>query len=263
MADTTNEPKLLVVTPTLGTRNSLEQTILSVRLYGGPSVAHVLVGPSERLSYYKQMYPWVQILEQPQRKGVYPALNHALSTYGASLQYFAYINDDDSWTEGFSQLLETIFNDTSLDVVYGRVLYGSIANIKDIGPFFPVSRWFSLLSSKGIPFITQQALVIKTEIVLNFNCFDENLPLSADSKLWSQVFSSSVSVKAVDSFCAYYELAGEERLSLNPDLIKKDFNVNLATSNVSSSISDIAKIAIYRLYNTPLYLQRLKKLYLS
>lgn len=251
-----SKPLVLVITPTLGTRESLAQTILSVRLYGGSRVNHVLVGPICKLSSYKKRYPWVEILEQTEKKGVYPALNHAIATYANYFDYFAYINDDDSWSEGFSVLLSSILKDRSLDVVYGRVFYGSIGNVKSKGSFFPIAGWFSQLASKGIPFITQQALVIKTSLIIQFNGFDENYPLTADSMLWSKVFSSRINVKPINLFCAYYELDGQERLSLNADYISRDSIINSSSRRATSSIALKLKILIYRLYNLPLYFER-------
>lgn len=257
-----NEASVLVVTPTLGTRQSLAQTILSVRLYGGSMVSHVLVGPSSTLDAYQKAYPWLTILEQPNTKGVYPALNHALKTYGNKFPYFAYINDDDCWTEGFTKLLACLLGNKTIDIVYGRVLYGSIGKPVQKGPYFPIYKWFKFLSSKGIPFITQQSIVIKMDLILRFRGFDESLPLSADSNLWSQVFSSSVKVKSFNLFCSYYEKEGSERLSFDPKYINLDANVGGQVRSFEFSPYGWFKIIVYRLFNSPLYLERfIKKIF--
>lgn len=250
----------LVITPTLGSRKSLEQTILSVRLYGGQRVHHLIVGPLDRIIAYRQRYPWIHICNGPAKSGVYPALNHALRLHAHKYRLFAYINDDDAWCDGFTALFRSIDASESVDLVYGRVGFtGRSASDINVGPYFPFPQSFQSLLRSNVPLFTQQALLVKMRCMSEHGYFDEQLPLSADTALWSKMLSGGVRARGVDRICATYQLVGD-RLSLRPDLLAADFLLRKKKRILSwLFIVDLFCELLYRTYNFPLYISRLIK----
>ena len=249
-------PNVLVVTPTLGDRPKIATTILSVKHYGGDAVLHVIVGPIKKVRPLQRSFPWVILLDDSSKNGVYSAINYALQCYGHDYEFFTYINDDDSWSHDYIYLLRTILSDKSLGMVYGRVFYGSMGSITSIGPKFPFASYFPRLSALGIPFITQQALIVRTNLIFDNGCFPESLPISADSALWAKIIMNSNNIRFVDRFCAFYEQRGE-RISNNKNMISLNdkFKTNLKYK-ISAKIWNIFIIAFYRLFNVPVYLVR-------
>ena len=88
--------KILVITPTLGNRNTLAKTIESVREIGGDMVKHIIVAPEQQISFIKETFGDIECLPELEgKKGIYAALNHGFRTYGKEFEYLTFINDDD------------------------------------------------------------------------------------------------------------------------------------------------------------------------
>lgn len=252
----------LVLTPTLGLRSSLHQTIESVYQHGVPGVHHFLVGPPERLAPFQELYPWIDVLPQPSPcNGVYGALNYALSSLGDKYSYFCYLNDDDCWASGFDLLLSSVISDPSLDLVYGRTAFVADNRIVRKGAFFPFPSLYSSLARRGVPLFTQQSLVVRTSCVMSSGGFPEAYPLSADTRLWGQIIDSGAKVMAVRAICSYYSLDGH-RLSTTRELLDIEASVNRRMSGtpLRQLIYDFGAICLYRIWNLPIYLRRLGKL---
>jgi len=255
----------LVLTPSLGSRSSIVDTILSVKLYGQHRVDHILVGPSSQLNSYKTSFPWVKILNCSDKSGVYKALNYGLRLYGDSYKYFAYINDDDSWSPGFTKLFSFLDSNPDVDLVYGRVVFGNFRHPLKIGAFFPFPRLFRPLLRHGVPLFTQQAVIVRIDALSFVNFFDESLPVSADSDCFLRLVESGFKVKGISSVCAYYDTLGFDRLSHNTSLLEIDRLAvaghstppRSAARHVIANCKDYVALVIYRLYNLPVYLVRL------
>ena len=86
---------ILVVTPTLGDRPGINQTIESVNAVLGHRVFHCIIGPFAKIFTLKNRFPHIHLLDEPSPNGVYSALNFAIACYARNFTYFAYINDDD------------------------------------------------------------------------------------------------------------------------------------------------------------------------
>ena len=114
--------KILVITPTLGNRDTLSKTIESVREVGGDFVKHVIVTPLSQIPLIKKRFGDIECLPELEgRKGIYAALNHGFKTYGKDFEYLTFINDDDYWLPDFKLLIDTI--EKGYDFVYGKVNY--------------------------------------------------------------------------------------------------------------------------------------------
>ena len=254
----------LVITPTLGERPSLDKTILSVRLHGGNRVNHILVGPIHKIRLFQHRYPWIDLVDQPSKSGVYPAINHALHQHAYQYRLFAYINDDDSWTDGFAALFGAFDSGCNVDLVYGRVEFVDIrSSSSKQGAYFPYPLLFESLLKSGIPLFTQQAVLVKTDCVMKHGCFDESLPLTADSDLWSRLLAAGIRARGLNKTCATYQLAGN-RLSLRSDLIGAEVHLRQSRKlYLRRSFVDFFFLFLYRAYNFPLYLQRIARVCLK
>lgn len=246
----------LVLTPTLGKRETLKNAITSVRRIGGTRVKHILVGPSVSLLYWQKIYPWIEICDQPkEQKGVYAALNYGLFKHGMAFKYFAYINDDDYWLDDFRFLFLCMDKSNKIEGCYGRVIYTANRRPVKKGPYFPFASFYVPLHRLGVPLFTQQSLILKTTLLLSHNGFNESKPLSADSDLWARIVSSNARLEGVNRFCSCYEFEGD-RLSLDPQLQHVDTKFNNTSRGLRFFI-DFCFLLIYRLFNIPLYLSRL------
>ena len=101
--------KILVLTATLGVRETLKKTIDSVRFIGGNNVKHVIIAPKERISLIKERYNDIECIAEPkEKKGIFAALNYGFNIYGHDYKYLTFINDDDFWLPNYSCLINNI-----------------------------------------------------------------------------------------------------------------------------------------------------------
>jgi hypothetical protein len=252
---------LLVVTPTLGSRPSIRKTILSVAYVGGGNVTHVLSGPKPRLQKYLAEFPWIQIHDDGGSLGVYDSLNSVLSSSKYSdYDYFAYINDDDFWLPGFASLICAISVDSSLDLVYGRVVF--LANSRKptirLGAYTPRFLDCAVLFRSGIPAFTQQSLIVRTSLLVENGLFDTARPLTADSLMWLNLLRLNIKTSSFNVYSSVYDLRGQ-RLSTNAGLCSLDpdySRIQLAPCS-SEGLRALLIILLYRMVNVPVYLHRI------
>ena len=85
--------KILVLTPTLGNRESLLRTIESVRKIGQEHVKHIIVCPKKMIPRLSSLSGGLECLPEPEGcKGIYTALNHGFNTYGKDYEYLTVNN---------------------------------------------------------------------------------------------------------------------------------------------------------------------------
>lgn len=251
---------LLVVTPTLGRRASIRKTILSVAYVGGEYVTHVLSGPKSSLQKYLVEFPWIQIHDDSGSLGVYDSLNSVLSSSKYSdYSYFAYINDDDYWLPGFASLIRAISDDSSLDLVYGRVMF--LANFGNLtvrlGAYTPGFLDSAVLFRSGIPAFTQQSLIVRTRLLVENGLFDTSRPLTADSLMWLTLLKLNIKTSSFNVYASVYDLRGE-RLSADADLrsLDPDYSRTHLALGPSKDVRSLIIILFYRMVNVPVYLHR-------
>lgn len=113
---------ILVLTPTLGNRKSLQKTVSIIKTIGGERIMHIIIAPQKEVRNLQVQFPDVEVLAEPEGcKGIYPALNYGFRKYGRDYKYLTFINDDDYWLPGFKKLIETIEHDNPINLlVMGR-----------------------------------------------------------------------------------------------------------------------------------------------
>lgn len=249
--------KILVITPTLGNRNTLAKTIESVRTIGGSLVKHIIVAPERQIPFIKETFGDIECLpEQEGKKGIYAALNHGFKTYGRDYDYLTFINDDDYWLPDFKLLINTI--EEGYDFVYGKVNY--ILENKN-GVFKPMAcsnqfkDFIPLLHSKVVLF-TQQATLIKSKLYFQLGGFSEEFKLVSDTKFWGDLSLLDIKYKYIPKPCAAYVIQ-EGQLSSNKELQRREKNIMIQSfPRVSRSKKYIALLR-FRFNNLFVYVQRL------
>lgn len=248
--------KILVLTPTLGNRSTLDLTIKNVSRYGQGKCHHVLVAPESAISRLREKYHIDILQECADKRGIYSALNHGFRALLDDYDYLTFINDDDYWLPDFSSLIETIELGV-WDMVYARTCYvdrkGTFLSEQTSCPWF---KWFGpLLKRKGIVLLTQQATIIRTELFRNLSGFDVSYKLAADTKFWLEAsMIPKLKVKYIDKVVAAYRVQ-EGQLSSDVNLQRTE------TERLLGEFPDLVKASFwqcvaYRLYNWRIYLRR-------
>lgn len=214
------ENKILVITATLGDRDTLSRTIDSVKQIGGNLVRHVIVCPKDRIPAIKEKYGDIECLaENKDKRGIYAALNHGFNTYGHDYEYLTFINDDDYWLPNYRLIIDMMFKDKSLDLVYGRTQYINDKGEK-IGSqtsWSNFKKFGGLIKKYSIVLLTQQSTLIKSSLYFNIGGFDDSYKLIADSKFWIIASMMNIKYKYINKECAAYTIQ-EGQLSSDHDL---------------------------------------------
>lgn len=253
---------ILVVTPTLGSRSSVSQTIETVQLVGGSRVFHCIVGPLARIMWIQSMYPHIHLLDDRGCNGIYSALNFAISSFSQKYQYFAYINDDDYWLPGFKELVSRLDTSSSLSLIYGRTRFVTSNGryIKTISSF-PYPRCFKSLMKFNVPIFTQQSVLCRLSDLIELGGFDEMYRILADSELFLRWIESGRKVASASVVCSCYCFEGDrlsnDRSSASSDLVRLQ-----GMHALTISLSDLLVLMAFRLYNTLGYLSNVFRIFL-
>lgn len=250
-------PDTLVVTATLGNRGTLKRTIQSVQSIGGTRVKHIIIAPEPMCNKIHKAFPQTEVIPEPKNcKGIYPALNHALKTYAPRFKYLTFINDDDYWLNNYTELFSILDKDLTVDVAYGRVNYiDEKENI--IGEQTSSSRYtaFKALLSEKIILFTQQSMLIRSELFLSIEGFDERFKLIADTKFWLKAIEDNSKFHYTKSICAAYTIQAGQ-LSSNATLQKQEHNLlNIRVNFLHAKLEKV----LFRIVNIRIYLHRFWK----
>lgn len=252
--------EILVITATLGNRETLSKTIESVKQIGGKDVKHIIVAPEYMIPSLQAKYKGIEFLaEAKEKKGIYAALNHGFNTYGHDYKYITFINDDDYWLPNYRLLIDKMLNDEKLDLVYGRTSFINESDIK-IGSQTSSGQFkkFTSLAKCGIILLTQQATLIKSELFFKIGGFDENYKLVADTKFWIKVsLIKNLRFKYINAECAAYMLQ-EGQLSSDKITQKKE-HIKLFNEFPDISKSSRLDKLLFRVTNAFIYFERLIK----
>lgn len=255
-------PDTLVITATLGSRDSLKRTIKSVKENGEGRVKHILTCPRNKSKNLKNKYPLLEVISELEGvNGIYPALNNVISRYAKDYKYVTFINDDDYWLPGFKKLFLTLDENQELEAVYGRTLFVSETN-KIIREQTSSSKYksFKALLARRIVLFTQQATLIKSELFYKVGGFDENYKLIADSKFWAEAIDLKTKFCYINTLAAAYTLQ-ENQLSSDKETQNKEY-VKLLKEELFDSVSlfdIIFENLVFRLSNIRIYLKRYLK----
>jgi GT2 family glycosyltransferase len=187
-----DRPRILVVTPTLGTSEFLDRSVASVA--SQPlDVLHVISAPEPARARLEERYPWVRVVPDAGRAGgIYGALNAALAAVPEGWDWFTYINDDDALLPGFA----AAFTRHLRRPVPEPVVYGDVDLIDEQDRL--LSRvtvegnpaWLPALLQQGISPLTQQGMFFHRELVRRLGGFDLHYRLCADLAFWLRAYAA-------------------------------------------------------------------------
>lgn len=248
---------LLVVTPTLGNRESLLRTINSVKNVNDYEIKHILITPKEKYLKLKSNFPDCDIFEEPENcKGIYEALNYVFNKFGSNFTHLTYINDDDFWLDKYVILIDKIFSNDNIDVIYGKVTFvdlsGNLLNYQTSTKWY---KSFETLYFLNIVLFTQQAVIMKSEVFFRVGGFDQTYKLIADSKFWIDAIRLKYNFKFVNKFVAAYSTHSDTISSkILHDKENEILKLNLKSNYLIIRIFEIAR---FRLFNISIYISRL------
>lgn len=252
-------PRILVVTATLGNRETIAKTIASVKSIGGDDVKHIIVCPEKSISAVQDKFPDMECLaERTDKRGIYAALNHGFQTYGHDYEYMTFINDDDHWLPAYRKLIDIMFADSSLDMVYGRTCYVDDHFVK-IGEqtSSPQLHRFTALLKRNIVLLTQQATLIRSSLYFRVGGFDESYKLVADTKFWANVsLLPDLKFRYIKDVCAAYMIQANQ-LSSDHTTQSIEHKRVFEEMKLTPNKKDFFSMLKYRMYNFPIYIKRL------
>lgn len=247
--------KILVVTATLGKRESLNKTISSVKSIKYDNIKHIIITPEECIKDISNKYDIECIPEDKRRKGIYGALNHAFFTLAKDYDYITFLNDDDYWLPNFKLIIERA--QEGYDFIYGKVNFILEKDNNKISPMACSNQFkdFIPLLHNNIVLLTQQATLIKTELFFKLNGFNENYKLVSDTLFWAQLSMLKIKFSYIPKACAAY-LIQEGQLSSNKELQKMETLSILRSLPQCSKYSIIKASIIFRIKNIKVYLKK-------
>lgn len=247
---------ILVITPTLGCRNSLSKTINSVKTIGENRVFHVIITPQDNFVKLQNLFPSNMVICEPDTcRGIYDALNYAINLFKGQFKYITYINDDDYWLPEFSKLFHYLDSNPLVDIVYAKVKYVDSDN-RIIGEqsSFPCANSFVDLLHNDIVIFTQQATLMKSKVFFELGGFDENYKLISDSIFWYRAIINKYNFHYQNIFCASYMIHEGQ---LSADKIKQKVEKEVFLKSVCvNKFNSFYKTIIFRLFNLDVYFKR-------
>tara|TARA_R110002020_G_scaffold144769_1_gene317926 strand:- start:786 stop:1607 length:822 start_codon:yes stop_codon:yes gene_type:complete len=249
---------ILIVTATLGDRDTLERTVNSIKTVSTDRVAHIIVCPLDKVSIIQEKYIDLTVISEPPGcKGIYAALNHGLLPLASDYSYLGFINDDDFWLESFIDLIDVLDCNSNVDIAYGKVGY-----FNSSGNFlFPQSssnqyRWFKKLLAFDVVLFTQQASLMRSSVFLKLGGFSEDYKLISDSDFWIRAISNKFVFKYINKVCAGYTIQ-KGQLTSNKELSDVEhLKLNIA-HNIKKDFSGFIHLSFYRIINIPNYISRI------
>jgi hypothetical protein len=251
---------ILVVTATLGNRDSLEKTVQTVAENGRGRVKHIIVAPADKCSLLTIKYPQLEILPEPTDcKSIYIALNYGLMKYADSYEYLTFINDDDYWLPNYIDLITCLDKKKSVDVAYGKVKYvdenGEIIGLQTCSGRY---KAFKALLKQGIVLFTQQAVLMRSNVFIEIGGFDEKLKLVSDTKFWLDAINKGFVFQYLNFPCAAYMLQPGQ-LSSDGKLQKMEHDLLDLSFTEKDFKNIVLEKFLFRMQNIGIYCQRFYK----
>lgn len=152
-------------------------------------------------------------------KGIYDGLNKGISL--ASGDIIAFLHSDDLYENNIivEDIVKEFFKDSSLDGVYGDLIYTYKNDISKILRYWKSKDFDKSLLSKGwMP--AHPTLFLKKEIYEKFGKFDLDFKIAADYDFMLRVLKNNIKVKYLPKVLYKMRVGGESNKNL-PNIIKK------------------------------------------
>jgi GT2 family glycosyltransferase len=254
--------KLLVITPTLGLSEFLEESRASVEQMGA-QVQHVMACPADRVAGLQRRFPACRVVADAGREGaIYGALNAALTAVPDGWDWFTYINDDDLLGPDFSSMLRThLGRRNPEDVAYGNVRlidersapFGYVTT--EPNPRFLPHTLHQIMSP-----LNQQGMLFSRHLLGELGGFDLRYKLCADLDFWVRAYAAGRPFRYYPMEVGQFRVRAGQ-LSGDVGLTRREFADIVARhlpTKPSATILWLARLR-YRLINLPHYLTRLRR----
>jgi hypothetical protein len=249
---------LLVVTPTLGLSEYLDDAVRSVTALSFP-VRHVLSAPRHVLESLRQRFPHALVVEDAGKQGaIYGAINAAIGTAPPDWSWFTYINDDDLLAQDFERMfLQHLARPKPEPVTYGNV---RLIDERGAGIGFLTTertpRFIPAVLHAGISPLNQQGMLFRRDVVEALGGFDLKYRLCADLDFWARAMAAGFAFRHYPLEVGRFRLR-RGQLSGNVALTRREQDeiTHRAFPHMSRARRLFAKWR-YRFFNLPRYFAR-------
>jgi hypothetical protein len=217
--------KIGVVTPTLGKRGTLDETVASVAEAG---FEHVLVTPHACVDALVTRYPHCKLIPES-GSNMYKAIEDGVLV-GGDWDYFTWLNDDDVLLPaGITGLVAQLNASPKVDAIYGRVGWMNSDGVRrgSIPVANTSSDWLPLISRGVVP-LGQPGTLVRRARFLAIGGFDSQYKLCADLDLFARLAADGANIVFVAEEVALFRIHAEQ-------LSKLETAVSEETSRISSA----------------------------
>jgi hypothetical protein len=253
-------PRILVITPTLGTSPWLGETVESVARLGLAG-EHVLVAPAAVVAEVQGRFPLTRVVAEP-GGGMYAAINAGLRA-GKDWDAFTYINDDDLLLPGFARVAAKLGNP-----IERRVIYGGVRLIDKKGrrlgaiPISPVPALNRLLYAQWIEPVYQHGTLVSRAVVESGGGYDESFRYCGDSEFLGRACLAGVTfVHATSRPVAAFRLrAGQLTKHLEAMQAEhRRMEQKIPLRAAQRGWRHLGAKLVFRAANVPVYLERIAR----
>lgn len=253
---------LLVVTPTLNRSPYLDETIASVRNCA-PDAEHILSAPSSEVEALRARYPKMKVVADKGREGgMYGAINAGIEAAESDWEWFTYINDDDLLYPGFTRMLEALQKDTNPP----GFVYGVVTQIDASGtelypiPACPWPSHLAYLFPSNVSPLSQQGMLIQRAALERVGLLDSSFKYAGDMEYWCRLYTSDVRFKFHREHVAGFRIWGSQlSKDLEPFEVEK-VRIREQYFSAQNPVLFSCIKTIFRLYNSPKYIRRIRRL---
>lgn len=256
------DARLLIVTPTLGTSEFMDETMASARDLPC-RVLHVISCPAQRVDQLAHRFPECCVVADAGHKcGIYRALNAALDAVADEpWDWFTYINDDDALGADFARAVSEHLSKPAPE----PVVYGNVRLIDDDSTPFgwittePAPARIKLMLHQTISPLNQQGMIFRRDVIQRLNGFNPSCKLCADLDFWVRALTAGFAFRYIPCELGRFRVR-RGQLSADIDLTRAEFRgiVALHLPERPSPLALLSARLRYRLINLPRYLERFR-----
>ena len=215
--ESSNFPKISIITPSYNQGQYIEETIRSVLLQGYPNLEYIVIdgGSSDNTveiikKYEKDISYWVS---EPDR-GQTHAINKGLAK--ATGQIIAYLNSDDYYLPNtFFEVAEQFQKNPNADLFHGRCRYVNQVGEKIGEQFADITQFSEIIDLWGVwwqkrQFVQPEVFWTK-RISDKVGLFNEDLYFVMDYEYWTRILKNNAKVCKIDSEFTCFRFTPEQK----------------------------------------------------
>ena len=195
--------KLSIITVSLNSETTIEQTIQSVISQKDESVEYIVIdgnSTDRTLEIVNKYKVGVDIIISEPDQGIYDAMNKGISL--STGEIIGIINSDDWYEEGTIKKVREYFEDSGADVVYGNInLIGENGNIE-----LKVPSDINKIRYEMI--IPHPTTFVKKDIYEKYGCFSLEYKIAADYELMLRYYINGVKFAYLNEILANFRMGG-------------------------------------------------------